>query len=248
MTTTPPPAAQRVAAFFDLDGTLIPGSSVNALAKAAVTSGFVSKRDLALDAARTLALVLRGARGVAAERLRDRVLRGITGRRAAEVEALAEDIIADLVATMPPTMRELVAEHRAAGHHLVLVSASPTEVVHRVAEAAGLDRGIGTTARRDADDRYDGTLVGPFCHREGKAQLVAALAAEHGFVLAECFGYSDSASDEPLLAMVGHPVAVDPEPELHRLAEARGWPVIDTGPRARGIPGLREAIRAQPCR
>ena len=182
VTTTPPPAAQRVAAFFDLDGTLIPGSSVNALAKAAVTSGFVSKRDLALDVARTLALVLRGARGVAAERLRDRVLRGITGRRAAEVEALAEGINADLVATMPPTMRELVAEHRAAGHHLVLVSASPTEVVHRVAEAAGLDRGIGTTAHRDADDRYDGTLVGPCLlytsgrspHHDGNGRWYAA--------------------------------------------------------------------------
>ena len=241
MTSAPGP---RVAAFFDLDGTLIPGSANLALAKAAFRAGMVGKRALALDVARNVSFVLRGASDDATGKVRDRILRGVQGHRATDVEALAESFVDDLVATITPVMREVLAEHVGAGHHLVLVSASPTEIVQRFAVAAGLHYGVGTTARRDADGRYDGTLAGPFCYRDGKAEVVRTLAAEHGYDLADCFAYSDSISDQPMLSIVGNPVAVNPEYQLRAVAVERGWRIVDTGRLRSGIQGLQTAIRA----
>ena len=82
-------------------------------------------------------------------------------------------------------MREVLAQHRAEGHELVLVSASPTEIVLRFAVAAGMDYGVGTTAGRDEAGCFDGTLAGPFCYKEGKAEVIRGLAATHGYDLAQ---------------------------------------------------------------
>ncbi len=222
-------ADTRVAAFFDLDGTLIPGSANIPLAKAAFRAGFVSKRELALDLARNASFMLRGASDGSSAKVRDRILRGVKGQPASEVERLADGFLDDLVATITTTMREVLAQHRAAGHHLVLISASPTEIVQRFAVAAGMDYGVGTTAGRDVDGRFDGTLAGPFCYKEGKAEVIRALALDHGYDLARCFAYSDSISDEPMLAIVGNPVAVNPDHELRLMAQAGGWRIVDVG-------------------
>ena len=136
---TPP---RRVAAFFDLDGTLIPGSVNIPLAKAAFKAGFVSKRELALDLARNVSFMVRGASDDSSAKVRDRILRGVKGQPASRVEALADGFLDHLVTTITPTMRAVLDEHRAAGHDLVLVSASPTEVVQRFAVAAGMDYGL----------------------------------------------------------------------------------------------------------
>ncbi len=232
----------RVAAFFDLDGTLIPGSANIPLAKAAFKVGLVSKRELALDLARNLAFLLKGASDEGSAKVRDRILRGVKGHPAAEVETMTEGFVPELVATITPTMRSILDEHRAAGHDLVLVSASPTELVSRFAVAAGMDYGVGTTAGRDADGRFDGTLVGPFCYKEGKAVKLRELAADKGYDLTECFAYSDSVSDEPMLAVVGHPVAVNPDHELRLMALAGGWRIIEVGRLRVQVQGLRRAL------
>jgi len=238
------PSDTRVAAFFDLDGTLIPGSANIPLAKAAFRAGFVSKRELAVDLARNASFMLRGASDDSSAKVRDRILRGVKGHPASEVEGLADGFLDDLVETITPTMREVLAEHRAAGHELVLVSASPTEIVQRFAVAAGMDYGVGTTAGRDADGRFDGTLSGPFCYKEGKAEVIRGLAATHGYDLAECFAYSDSVSDEPMLAIVGNPVAVNPDHELRLMAQAGGWRIVDVG-RLRVVANrTRRAVRS----
>lgn len=234
----------RVAAFFDLDGTLIPGSANIPLAKAAFRAGLVSKRELALDLARNASFMLRGASDDSSAKVRDRILRGVKGHRAAEVESLADGFLEDLVATITPAMQQVLAEHRAAGHQLVLVSASPTEIVQRFALAAGMDYGVGTTAGRDASGCYDGTLSGPFCYKEGKAQVIRGLAADHGYDLAQCYAYSDSVSDEPMLAIVGHPVAVNPDHELRLMALAGGWRIVEVG-RLRVVANrTRRAVRS----
>jgi HAD superfamily hydrolase (TIGR01490 family) len=216
------------AAFFDLDGTLIPGSANIPLAKAAFLRGFVSPADLARDLRNGVSFLLKGASDERSAQVRDRILRAVAGHPAHKVEALGHHFIDDLVASIPPAMREVLDQHGAQGHDRVVVSASPTEIVSRLAHAAGLEHGVGTTAARDTRGVYTGALEGPFCYREGKVAVMAQLAAEKGYDLAECFAYSDSASDLPMLEAVGHPVVVNPEPELRTLAAERGWPVVET--------------------
>ncbi|MGV1008296.1 MAG: HAD family hydrolase [Dermatophilaceae bacterium] len=239
----PDPAGVRVAAFFDLDGTLIPGSANIPLAKAAFRSGFVKKRELAVDLARNLSFMLIGASDDRSAEVRDRILRGVKGRPATEIEALADDFLEDLVATIQPGVQAVLDEHRAAGHELVLVSASPTEIVQRFAVATGMDYGQGTTAERDADGRYTGRLEGPFCYKEGKAEVLRAFAAEHGYDLTQCYAYSDSVSDEPMMRAVGHPVAVNPDNALRTMAVAGGWTILETGRLRAQFEPVRRTIR-----
>lgn len=215
-------------AFYDLDGTLIPGSANIPLAVAGFRSGMVSVPELLADLRNGLSFLLSGATDDRSAQVRDRILRAVTGHRAADVEALGEGFMPRLVASLRPQMRPVIDEHAADGDLQVVLSASPTEIVSRFAAAAGLDLGIGTTAARDEQDRYTGELEGPFCYREGKAQIMADLAAQRGVDLADCYAYSDSASDLPMLEAVGHPVVVHPEAELRDIAEERGWPIIET--------------------
>lgn len=216
------------AAFFDLDGTLIPGSANIPLAKAAFRRGFVSKTDLAKDLRNGLSFLLKGATDERSEQVRDRILHAVAGRRASDVEALGQSFITDLVASIKPAMAEVLDRHGALGHDRIVISASPTEIVARLAHEAGLEDGVGTTAARDAEGVYTGELSGPFCYKQGKVEVMATLAAERGYDLASCYAYSDSASDLPMLEAVGHPVAVNPEPELREIAAERGWKIVET--------------------
>lgn len=241
--TEPLAAGGRVAAFFDLDGTLIPGSANIPLAKAAFKAGFVNKRELAVDLARNLSFMLIGASDDRSAEVRDRILRGVSGREASEIEALADNFLGDLVATINPAVQVILDEHRSAGHDLVLVSASPTEIVQRFAVAAGMDYGRGTTGERDADGRYTGKLAGPFCYKEGKAEVLRTLAAEHGYDMAASFAYSDSISDSPMMLAVGNPIAVNPDHDLRVMAIKGGWPIVETGQLRGTVETVRSAIR-----
>ena len=214
------------AAFFDLDGTLIPGSANIPFAKAAFRQGFISKTDLAKDLRNGLSFLLKGATDERSAQVRDRILRAVQGHQASDVEALGDHFIDDLVASITPAMREVLDQH--SGADRIVISASPTEIVSRLAMAAGLEDGVGTTAARDDQGVYTGELVGPFCYAEGKVEVMQSLAQERGYDLAQCFAYSDSASDLPMLEAVGHPVAVNPEPELREIAVERGWPIVET--------------------
>jgi HAD superfamily hydrolase (TIGR01490 family) len=225
----------HTAAFFDLDGTLIPGSANIPFAKAAFARGFISKTDLFKDLRNGLSFLLKGATDERSEQVRDRILAAVRGHRASDVEALGDHFIDDLVASIKPAMQDVLDRHAAEGQDRIVISASPTEIVSRVAHAAGLEAGVGTTAARDEDGVYTGELTGPFCYGPGKVEVMQALAADRGYDLDRCFAYSDSASDLPMLQAVGHPVAVNPEPELRAIAVDRGWPVVETSsvPRVR---------------
>ncbi len=216
------------AAFFDLDGTLIPGSANIPLAKAAFRRGFISPADLIKDLRNGVSFLLKGATDERSAQVRDRILRAVQGHRAADVEALGDHFIDDLVTSITPAMREVLSRHAGAGDDRIVVSASPTEIVSRLAHGAGLEFGVGTTATRDEAGVYTGELTGPFCYKEGKVEVMRALAEENGYDLADCYAYSDSASDMPMLEAVGHPVVVNPEPELREIAAERGWPIVET--------------------
>lgn len=221
-------ATARPAAFFDLDGTLIPGSANIPLAKAAFRRGMVTPKELLKDLRNGVSFLLSGATDERSAQVRDRILFAVEGHPASEVEALGDVFLPDLVASLRPQLTDVLASHAARGEDRIVLSASPTEIVARFAREAGLTDGIGTTAGRDADGIYNGTLIGPFCYKEGKAEIMRSMAAERGYDLSRSYAYTDSVSDLPMLEAVGHPVAVHPEPELREIAEQRGWPIIET--------------------
>jgi HAD superfamily hydrolase (TIGR01490 family) len=223
-----PDGSARAAAFFDLDGTLIPGSATLPLTRAAFRAGVVAPPELARDLRNGLSLLLQGATDEHCAAVRDRILSAVRDRSAPELVALSDRFTDELVASITPAMRRVLEEHGAAGRDRVVLSASPTEIVSRLADAAGLEQGVGTRPGRDTDGRGTGRLEGLSRCPEGKAEILRALAEEHGYDLSASYAYADSISDLPLLEAVGHPVAVNPDPKLRDLAEVRGWPIVET--------------------
>lgn len=221
----------RGAAFFDLDRTLIRGSANFPLAVAAFRAGYVPPRDLARDAVNAVAFVLGGASDARSAALRERILRAVAGHPAADVIALGDAFLPQLAARVLPEARPLLDRHAARGEDRLIVSASPVEIVGRLADALGLEGAVGTRSEIDADGRYTGRLAGPFCYREGKVAEVQRLAQERGYDLALSTAYSDSVSDLPFLECVGTAVAVNPDRELRRVARERGWQVVEVSRR-----------------
>src|ERR671923_103536 len=164
--------ADSGAAFFDLDKTLIEGSSALHFARAAYKTGMLSRRQLARDAWANIRFRLRGSTDQGTEELKQRVLDAIAGQRVLE-----------------------------------------------------LDGGIGMRSEIK-DGVYTGRADGPFTYREGKAEAIRELAAGEGIDLAESYAYSDSESDLPMLRVVGHPVAVNPDAKLQRIAREEGWRIM----------------------
>jgi HAD superfamily hydrolase (TIGR01490 family) len=214
------------AAFFDLDRTVIRRSSVLALAPSFRRHGVISRLDLARSAFWQLIFVLRGA---SAERVRYASEEGMTvlnGLRVEELQRLVgeamEPVLRPLVYDEP---LQLVRRHRERGERVFIVSATLQEIVEHIAEDLGFDGAIGSTCEI-VDGVYTGRSLRA-AHGEGKAAAVRELAAAEGFDLAECTAYSDSYTDVPFLEVVGHPVAVNPDRRLRRIARDRDWPVLN---------------------
>lgn len=218
-------SATRAAAFFDLDRTLISGASPATFAIAAWRSGLLDGGVLARDAAGALMFRLFGASDETSAASRDRILEIVRGTRHDELVALNDVVIPALLDKIRPESHGLIEMHHDAGRDTYIVSASPQELVGALASALGMTGGIGTRAEV-VDGHYTGRLDGPFVYGEGKTEAVAQLSDERGYDLPLCYGYSDSASDLPLLELVGHPVAVNPDSALESVAQQRGWPIV----------------------
>jgi HAD superfamily hydrolase (TIGR01490 family) len=219
----------RVAAFFDLDRTLIRGSANYPLAIAAFRAGIVPWRELARDTVNAVRFQRHGSTDVGSAELRERILGAVAGMRQSEIIHLGDRVTPGLVRRVIPRSARLLAEHHARGEDRIVVSASPIELVGRFAEALGLEGAVATRAELDAEGRYTGRLVGEFCYGAGKVIEIEKLAAERGYDLERCYAYSDSLSDLPMLERVGNPVVVNPDRELRTLAAERGWPVVEVG-------------------
>jgi HAD superfamily hydrolase (TIGR01490 family) len=216
----------RSAAFFDLDRTLIKRSSVLALAGSFRERGVISRWGLAKSAFWQVLFVLRGA---SAERVRSASEDGmklLKGFSVAEMRALVGDAMEVVLRPLvyDDSLR-LVQRHREQGEKVYIVSATLQEIVEHIAEDLGFDGAIGSTCEIVAGV-YTGRSLRA-THGEGKADAVRALAEAEGFDLAACTAYSDSYTDEPFLAAVGHPVAANPDRKLRRIARERGWPVVE---------------------
>jgi HAD superfamily hydrolase (TIGR01490 family) len=217
-----------VAAFFDLDRTLLPGSSLFSLARALRRGGYLGTirlLRLAVGQARFRILAREADRLIA--KTRKASLLAIRGRsRDALLELARSAVRDDVLGRLYPRGVALIEAHRDAGHAVFLASSSPQDYVDVLAEALSMDGAIGTRAEV-RDGRYTGFLDGPLVHRGHKAHRVAALATERGMELAGSFAYSDSINDLPLLELVGNPVAVNPDRALADEARRREWPILD---------------------
>jgi len=210
-------------AVFDLDRTLLPGSSLMILGRALHRAGLVDGRELAGWMAREAAFARRGEGVSTAQRLLATLLASVAGREAAPYLEVARSLGDELATAAVPGARWLLDMHLAVGDFCVVASASPQELVEAATRALGAHRAVGTRTAL-ADGCFTGTLDGPFCHGRGK---LARLWVELGTAdLSQATAYSDSASDLPLLEAAGRPVAVNPDRRLRRVAATAGWPVL----------------------
>ena len=216
------------AAFFDVDKTLLPGSSLYLFARGLYRRGFYTLRDVVGFAFGQLTFRLTGAEGRRGmEAARESALAFVEGKRRSDLIQLGHDIVVEVIGPrIYPGMRRVIEAHRAGGDRTYLVTAAPRELAQGIAAYLGMDDALGSEAEL-VDGVYTGRMLGPVLHGAAKLEAARQLAAEQGFDLRDCSAYSDSVNDRPLLEGVGHPVAVNPDHTLRRLAAERGWPVHD---------------------
>lgn len=212
------------AAFFDVDGTLLQGASLFHLARGLYGRGFFEARELRRFAWRQVQFRARGVEDPDALReARETALEFIRGRRVDELTRLTEEVFeAVLQDKVWPGTRALARRHVEAGQRVFLVTATPVEVAATIARMLGLTGALGTVAE-SVDGVFTGRLVGEVLHGTAKAEAVRVLAAREGLDLRSCAAYSDSSNDLPLLELVGHPCAINPDRRLRKLAQARHW-------------------------
>jgi len=220
-----PPLPTPSAAFFDLDRTLIAGASTFAFGWVAFRRGFITGRQLLSDAKEALVFRLTGGSDEQSDQVRDRILMAVAGRARADAIALNDDLLPRLLTSVRPETRRVVEQHHDAGRDTWIVSASPIEIVSPLADALGMTGAIATEPEV-VDGVYTGHLAKAFVYGEGKAERIRDLTLDRGYDLRLSYAYSDAASDLPMLRIVGHPVAVNPDRELRKVAQSEQWPIL----------------------
>ena len=226
----------RRAAFFDVDRTLIPGSSLFLMARGLYERDMFRVRDMFRFAWGQMMFRLRGEQKRGMDRSRESTLDFVAGRSQRELMSWGREIAEERI--LPRVYSDIVQVidgHRERGDLTYLVTAAPIELAETLARHLDMTGAIATVSEVDEDGHYTGRLVGGVMHGPEKAKAVAEKAAEHGIDLAECAAYSDSMNDLPLLEAVGFPHAVNPEAELRRIAFQRGWPIHELRTRRRAL-------------
>lgn len=214
------------AAFFDLDRTLIAGTSLLPVGLEAWRQGLANNSEMTKWATEAVAFILLGDKDDASsEEVRSDMLAQIAGASASAVDGLGGAVLPHLEKKVRPEAHKLITMHQEAGRDTWIVSASPEKVVEPLAGALGMTGAIGTKGEI-VDGHYTGKLDGPFVYGAGKAEAIEDLTSDRGYDLALCYSYSDSVSDLPMMELVGHPVAVNPDSRLESVARERGWPIV----------------------
>ena len=233
-TAGPAAAAAPVAAFFDLDKTVIAASSTLALGRTLRRHGMIGPQTAARTAYAHAHYMLRGAGHVEMERVRELMSLLLAGRPVAGVAAMVAEALPDvLLPLVYEEAAELIRWHQEFGRDVVLTSSSAEDVVRPIAAHLGV-ADVVATRMEVVDDAYTGA-IDFYAYGAAKAERLAELARERGYDLAACYAYSDSVTDLPMLTLVGRPHAVNPDRALLAHAEGTGWPVLRlTPPRASG--------------
>ena len=201
------------------------GSSAFQFGRAAYKAGLVNRRVLARDAWENLLFRLRGSTDQGTDALRERIGQLLEGVRVRDLQRLAPDVLSGVLPRLYPRMLAIAYEHQDAGRPIFICTAASQEMAELMAIVLTFDGAVGSVSEV-VDGHYTGRAGGPFTYREGKAQAIRELAEREGIDLAASWGYSDSESDLPMLRAVGHPVAVNPDSELARVAREEGWEVM----------------------
>ncbi len=214
------------AAFFDLDKTILAKSSSFAFARPFYKGGLIGRSDVVRSAYAQFVYLASGADHQQMETMREYMSKLVTGWDVQTVRQIVSETLDEIV---DPVIYEeaatLIGEHKAAGRDVIIISSSGTDVVEPIGDRLGADLAIGTQMAIE-DGRYTGEMLF-YAYGEGKATAMRTLAEERGYDLDDCYAYSDSYTDLPMLESVGHPVAVNPDSELRAVAIERDWPIID---------------------
>ncbi len=224
----PKPKPEKVeAAFFDVDNTLVRGSSTFLFGKAAFKKRFFSRKDLWNFAWHQARFIARGETAKTLNQIKDRALGLVANHRVEELSSLTDLVYDDYISPKlwPETVR-LAKEHIAKGREVWLITAAPVEIANVIAQRLGLTGGLGTIVERK-DGILTGKLVGKPLHGRAKYKAMKQLAEERNISLKRSYAYSDSYNDLPMLTHVGHPVAVNPDKVLKTHAKAAGWKILD---------------------
>ena len=215
----------KTAAFFDLDKTILGTTSSLAFTRPLYEQGMLKRADVVRSAYQQFLFSTGTADHAQMERMREYLSALVTGW---DVEQLTNIVLETLNDRITPTVHlealELIASHRAAGRDVIIVSASGSEIVHPVAELLGATDAIATELEV-FNGKYTGAITF-YAYGENKAKAIREYAGTHGYDLSQCFAYSDSMTDLPMLEVVGKPVAVNPDAALRSIASERSWPVL----------------------
>jgi putative phosphoserine phosphatase/1-acylglycerol-3-phosphate O-acyltransferase len=212
----------HIGAFFDMDKTLISENSGSLYMKHRYQKGEIGGVDL-----------LKGFGAYFQYKLGLLDIRNWTknmmiqfrGRREEELQKEALQWFDEMVVeTVYPEAEQLVCEHRAAGHVVAIVSGATKFVVRPLAARLGIEHMLYTRLEVEGG-LFTGRVIEPICFEEGKIYWLQQFIEEHKVDLARSWFYSDSITDRALFDLVGHPVAVNPDPLLYREALRRRWPV-----------------------
>ncbi|MFJ9741200.1 HAD family hydrolase [Streptomyces sp. NPDC101166] len=232
---------EKAAAFFDLDNTVMQGAALFHFGRGLYKRKFFETRELARFAWQQAWFRLAGVEDPEhMQEARDSALSIVKGHRVSELQSIGEEIYDEYMAErIWPGTRALAQAHLDAGQKVWLVTAAPVEIAQVIARRLGLTGALGTVAE-SVDGVYTGKLVGEPLHGPAKAEAVRALASAEGLDLSRCAAYSDSHNDIPMLSLVGHPYAINPDAKLRRHARDLDWRLRDyrTGRKAAkvGIP------------
>ncbi|AKK07711.1 HAD family hydrolase [Corynebacterium testudinoris] len=217
-------STHRVAAFFDLDKTIIATSSAFAFGREFMQNGLITPAEaLQMSLAKATYMVA----GQSSEQMnvtRDQLASMVAGWSVQQVKDIARETMHNVVTpAIYAEARELITFHQNAGHDVIIISASASQLVELIAEELGIDK-VVSTELEVADGHFTGEILF-FCKGDAKAEAIAKLAADNNYDLPISYAYSDSATDIPMLQAVGNPVAVNPDRAMKKHALENGWDI-----------------------
>jgi len=215
-------------AFFDVDNTLTRGSTLYFLGKGMYERGFFTKRDIGAWVLANIRFRMTGTeKSEVIARFQKSATDFIAGHKVDEIRKIGEEIYTEFVSpSLWDGTMAIARRHLNAGDEVWLVTASPQDFAELIAEKLGFTGALGTQAETK-DGKYTGELIGPLLHGKEKAKAVTKLTNNRGIDINDCFAYSDSHNDLPLLNTVGHPNAINPDAKLRIISFSSGWPVHD---------------------
>jgi HAD superfamily hydrolase (TIGR01490 family) len=225
---TPTKPRKIEAAFFDVDNTILRGSSSFLFGKAAFKKGFFKRRDFWKMAWEQARFISRGEKLNSLDAIKDKALSLIQGHRAVDLTDLTDIVYDEYISPKlwPETVR-IAQDHIKAGREVWLVTATPKEIADVIAHRLGLTGGLGTLVEVGADGILTGKLVGKTLHGKAKRKAVRALAKDRNISLKRSYAYSDSVNDLPMLTAVGSPNCINPDVALRYYAKEAAWPILD---------------------